>query len=51
MNSHSNFIKGFEKIAAPAWFYEMNRTMNPLKSLKNQSTTGLKSMKAAKGLK
>lgn len=51
MNSSNSFIRGFEKIAAPAWFYEMNKTMNPLKSMKNQSTVGLRAMKAAKGLK
>lgn len=51
MSSNNNgFKKGFDKIAAPAWFYEMNRTMNPLKSLRNQSKVGLKNLKAAKGL-
>jgi hypothetical protein len=51
MTSRNSFAKGFEKVAAPAWFYEMNKTMNPLKSMKNQSNIGLKAMKAAKGLK
>lgn len=46
----SHKVKGHKKTAAPAWYYEMNKTMNPLKNLKNQSTVGLKSMKAAKGL-
>ena len=51
---HKKYMKehedGQKKTAAPAWFHEMNRTMNPLKSMKNFSTSGLKSMKAAKGI-
>ena len=39
-----------KKTAAPAWYYEMNKTMNPLKSMKNYSTAGLKKTKIGKGL-
>lgn len=43
-----NFVT---KQAAPAWYYRMNKTMNPLKSMKNHSVKGLKAIKAAEGLK
>ena len=39
-----------KKIAAPAWFHRLHESTTPLKSMKNQSRVGLKSMKAAKGL-
>lgn len=44
-------IQGQVKTAAPAWYYRMNKTMNPLKSMKNHSVKGLKAIKAAEGLK
>jgi len=48
---NKTFTAGFLKVAAPAWFYEMNKTMNPLKSMKNYSTVGLKSTSIGKKLK
>jgi hypothetical protein len=48
MSSHkNNFISGFEKIAAPSWFYEMNRTMNSGKA-KGLSRIGLKNTSVGK---
>jgi hypothetical protein len=45
-----SFKNGFEKISAPAWYYEVNRTMNPLRSMKNYSASGLKKMKLFKDI-
>jgi hypothetical protein len=51
MNScNRSFAKGFEKVAAPSWFYEMNKNMNA-KKLKNISTVSLKNTKIGKGIK
>jgi hypothetical protein len=50
MTSRNSFSKGFEKIAATSWLHNAHKTMNP-KKLANHSSTGLKAMKAAKGLK
>ena len=49
--SRNKRLDAHNKTAAPAWFYEMNRTMNPLKSMKNQSKIGIKGTKIGKGRK
>lgn len=48
MSSRNSFAKGFEKISAPNWFYEMNRTLNKNPSLKGISGKGLKSTRVGK---
>lgn len=42
-------IKGHKKTAAPGWYYEMSKNLNP-KSLANHSTQTLKNLKLLKGL-
>ena len=48
MNLHNSFVAGFEKIAAPSWFYNMNKTLAHAKNLKNHSSVGLKNIKEMK---
>jgi hypothetical protein len=38
------------KVAAPAWFYEMNRTLNKVPPIKGISRVGLRNTRIGKGL-
>lgn len=51
MRKHSSLTTGILKTAAPAWFYEMNRTMQPLKSTKAFSKHGIKDLLKRRGIK
>ena len=45
------FAAGFLKVAAPAWFHELHKSMHPLKAMKNFSHKGVSATKTGKKLK
>lgn len=51
MKKHSSFVTGFSKVAAPAWFYEIHKSMQPLKSTKAFSKKGITDLLKRRGVK
>lgn len=51
MNERNKFYIGFEKVAAPLWFYSLNRQMNPVKSAKSFSKRGIRDMLKKRGIR